>query len=236
MFKELMPLLRDRAVLMTISIEADDQIHVNIVPKQLKEGENTALCTPFSVTGTADELDAELPEAIKSFTAGHITLKASLAAAQADMDAAAKAIKEEAATKAKEAAKTKKSATTPMPAKPAEPPKPEAPAPPSLFDAAPAPAASSSIEATSGNSAVTPTTSTAEKPAGDNADAATVPATAAAPVAAPNTPAPAAPAQVAENVPVKDDEDENLGSQEEADAAYAAVQASADEQLFASYQ
>src|SRR6202042_2079494 len=33
---------------------------INVVPKKLKDGENIALTTPVTVTGTAEELDAEL--------------------------------------------------------------------------------------------------------------------------------------------------------------------------------
>ena len=50
MFKELLPVLRDRAVLLTVTLVDADQIRVNIVPKKLKEGDNDALTTPLSVT------------------------------------------------------------------------------------------------------------------------------------------------------------------------------------------
>ena len=60
MFKELLPVLRDRAVLLTVTLVDADQIRVNIVPKKLKDGDNDALTTPLSVTGTAEDLDAEL--------------------------------------------------------------------------------------------------------------------------------------------------------------------------------
>jgi PRTRC genetic system protein E len=66
MFQQLVPLLRQRSVLLTVSSLEDDQIRVNVMPKKLKEGENSALTTPMSFTGTADELDAQLPDAIVS--------------------------------------------------------------------------------------------------------------------------------------------------------------------------
>jgi len=50
MFKELLPVLRDRAVLLTVTLVDADQIRVNIVPKKLKDGDNDALTTPLSVT------------------------------------------------------------------------------------------------------------------------------------------------------------------------------------------
>ena len=63
MFRELAPLLRQRAVLLTVTHLEEDQIRVNVVPKQVGTGDNTALTTPFSVTGTAEELDEQLPQA-----------------------------------------------------------------------------------------------------------------------------------------------------------------------------
>ena len=60
MFKELVPILRNRAVLMTATALDDDQIRVNVVPKKMKDGDHDALTTPLSVTGTAEELDAQL--------------------------------------------------------------------------------------------------------------------------------------------------------------------------------
>ena len=40
MFKELVPVLRDRAVLLTVTLVDADQIRVNIVPKKLKDGDH----------------------------------------------------------------------------------------------------------------------------------------------------------------------------------------------------
>ena len=67
MFKELAPYLRQRAVLLTVTHLEDDQISVNIIPKKLQEGENTALTTPFKLTGAAEELDRDLPSSIVDF-------------------------------------------------------------------------------------------------------------------------------------------------------------------------
>jgi hypothetical protein len=38
MFQQLVPLLRQRSVLLTVTILEDDQIRVNVIPKKLKEG------------------------------------------------------------------------------------------------------------------------------------------------------------------------------------------------------
>ncbi len=131
MFRELAPLLRQRAVLLTVTHLEEDQIRVNVLPKQVGTGENTALTTPFSVTGTAEELDEQLPQAFVQFVGKHLELKNTLEAAKADMDAAAKQAKEEAKSKTKATVKKPE----PPPAKP-EPPKPA----PSLglFDTVPA--------------------------------------------------------------------------------------------------
>ncbi len=105
MFKQLAPLLRQRSVLLTVTHLEEDQIRVNVMPKKQAESENSALTTPMSFTGTADELDAQLPEAIVSFVASHLDLKGALARAKEEMDAAAKAAQEEARNKPKSAKK-----------------------------------------------------------------------------------------------------------------------------------
>ncbi len=138
MFKELAPVLRHRAVLMTITSTEDDQIRVNVVPKKLKDDENKALTTPLTITGTAEELDAELGSTLVDFVGSHLQLKNTLTQAKADMEAAAKAAQAEARAKAK--TQPKRDATTPSASKPAQPVKatePVQPPPPktaSLFD------------------------------------------------------------------------------------------------------
>ena len=113
MFKELAPYLRQRAVLLTVTYLEEDQIRVNVIPKKLKDGENAALTTPLSVTGTAEDLDRDLPSTLVNFVSSHLQLKNSLERAQAEMDAAAKTAQAEARAKAKVPAKK-------------DPPKPEA--------------------------------------------------------------------------------------------------------------
>jgi PRTRC genetic system protein E len=156
MFKELVPVLRHRAVLMTITSTEDDQIRVNVVPKKLKDDENKALTTPLTVIGTAEELDAELGSTLVDFVGSHLQLKNTLTQAKADMEAAAKAAQAE--VRAKTKTQPKRDATTssaPKSAQPVKATEPVQPPPPktaSLFDlptvapttvppAAPAPAA-----------------------------------------------------------------------------------------------
>ena len=138
MFQQLVPLLRHRSVLLTVTSFEDDQIRVNVIPKKLKEGENSALTTPMSFTGTAAELDEQLPDAIVSFVASHLELKNTLARAREEMDAAAKAAQEEARNKAKNNKKpSSESAGKVDPAAEEEQKKePEPPRTPGLFDTA----------------------------------------------------------------------------------------------------
>jgi PRTRC genetic system protein E len=105
MFKELVPVLRDRAVLLTVTLVDADQIRVNIVPKKLRDGDNEALTTPLSVTGTAEELDSELSSTIVGFVGSHLQMKNTLEKAKAEMDAASKAAQAEARAKSKTAGK-----------------------------------------------------------------------------------------------------------------------------------
>jgi PRTRC genetic system protein E len=114
-------------------------VRVNVMPKKLAESENTALTTPMSFTGTAAELDEQLPAAIGSFVASHLELKNTLTRAKEEMVAAAKAAQEEARNKAKNAKKPSADATKKVePAAKDEPKKePEPPRIPNLFDAPP---------------------------------------------------------------------------------------------------
>ena len=144
MFKELVPILRSRAVLMTATALDDDQIRVNVVPKKMKDDDHDALTTPLSITGTAEELDTQLAATLVGFVASHLQMKNALEKAKCEMDAATKTAQAEARAKSKTAtrsipAKTEVPQNTPS-AKPAEPAKPALQKPASLFDMPPAPA------------------------------------------------------------------------------------------------
>ena len=101
LFAQLEPLLAHRAVLITISKLEDDQVQVNICPRQLKEGENPALTVPLCVTGTAGELDADLVPQISRFVASHIGLNSNLSAIEKEIAEAEKTAREEAKKKHK---------------------------------------------------------------------------------------------------------------------------------------
>lgn len=70
MFTELMPLLKQRVVMITISDIGEGLLRVNVIPQKLDGAadENGALTAPLSITGRADELDRELPGQLTSFT------------------------------------------------------------------------------------------------------------------------------------------------------------------------
>ena len=138
MFKELLPVLRDRAVLLTVTLVDADQIRVNIVPKKLKDGDNDALTTPLSVTGTAEELDAQLAATLVGFVASHLQMKNALEKAKSEMDAATKTAQAEARSKTKTAVNKTPARTEISPAmalaQSTEPVKPAPSKPASLFD------------------------------------------------------------------------------------------------------
>jgi PRTRC genetic system protein E len=130
MFTELMPLLRKRTLFLTISLFEGDTIRATVVPQKASDTEDTALTTPLAITGTAEELDRDLPQQLVEFTGAHIQLQSTLASAKAEMDAAAKAAREEAR---KKTSKPSVSTSLATPATPAAAPIPREPEAPSLF-------------------------------------------------------------------------------------------------------
>jgi PRTRC genetic system protein E len=96
-FVELVPLLKDRTVLITVA-SIDGKLKVNLIPTKGKEGEQEALTTPLSFTGYAEELDAELGNHLASYVHSHVELRNTLEEAKAEMDAAAKAARQKVKT------------------------------------------------------------------------------------------------------------------------------------------
>ena len=96
MFRELMPILEGRALMLTLSCVDESVIRVCVVPKRLKDdsGEN-ALCTPLTVTGTADELDREFAAQLTAYTSAVVKLGSNLAAIEAVHNAAVRTVEEE---------------------------------------------------------------------------------------------------------------------------------------------
>ncbi len=97
MFEELMPLLKQRVLVVTLSRVSDEQICVNVIPRPLKSDQhdnNAALTTPLSVTGAPKELDEQLPGQLAEFVEAHVGLSSTLKSAKEQIEAAAKAAKE----------------------------------------------------------------------------------------------------------------------------------------------
>lgn len=96
MFRELMPMLEGRTLMLTLSRVNDSAIRVCVIPKRLKEdsGEN-GLCTPLTVTGTPDELDREFAAQLSGFTGAVVKLGSNLAAIEAAHNAAVKTVEDE---------------------------------------------------------------------------------------------------------------------------------------------
>ena len=93
MFQELMPLLAQRTVLLTLSRLGADEICVNVIPQRVKSGEvdqNSALITPLSIRGTPKELDEGLTAQLLEFVGEHLGLSSTLKSVKEQMEAAAK--------------------------------------------------------------------------------------------------------------------------------------------------
>jgi len=136
-FTELVPLLAERTVLITVARESDTTIRATVVPKRTSENENTALSTPLSFVGTPEELDRNFAKELAAYVDAHGQLGSTLAQAKATMEAAAKAAQEEAKRKADERRKAKVSTSRAAP--------PVAPQPTSSACPDPAPATTSSL-------------------------------------------------------------------------------------------
>jgi len=130
MFTELMPLLHKRRLLLTIALVEGDTIRATVVPQKAADTEDNALTTPLAITGTAEELDRDLPQQLVEFTGAHIQLQSTLAAAKTEMAAAARAAREEAR---KKTSKPPVSTSPATPATPAATPVSREPEAPSLF-------------------------------------------------------------------------------------------------------
>jgi len=132
MFTELMPLLRKRGLIFTISLVEDGIIRATVLPQKASDTDDKAVTTPLAITGTAEELDRDLPQQLVEFVGAHLQLQSTLASAKAQIDAAAKAVREEARKKSSKPSTATASATPTAPASPVtreSRPEPE----PSLF-------------------------------------------------------------------------------------------------------
>ena len=122
MFKELQSLLAKRSLTITIAALNGEEIRVNVIPhsrpedtkvnEQIKYSHKDevaaipdaavkALTTPISLTGTAEEIDAKLPDVLLKFVESHGQLQATFDRACTEISDAVKAIDERNKNKSK---------------------------------------------------------------------------------------------------------------------------------------
>jgi PRTRC genetic system protein E len=65
-FVELMPLLKERTLLITVA-RIEQKLKVNVIPTKARDGEDQALTTPLSYTASPEELDAEFGKHLASY-------------------------------------------------------------------------------------------------------------------------------------------------------------------------
>lgn len=115
MFIELMPLIEKRTITITVAALKQGHIRVNVVPTALAEDSKLnekisysnkekiaqipesaihALTTPLSLTGTPDEIDAQLADHLKAFVESHLALQQSVTRARQEIADAVKAVEE----------------------------------------------------------------------------------------------------------------------------------------------
>jgi PRTRC genetic system protein E len=117
MFKELLPLLEGRTMILTAA-KIGDALTVTIYPKRNGErDENPVGNTPLCVTGTAEELDHELPRLILGYVETLGTFRSNLDVIKTQVAEAS------AAATAAHAAKSVKKAAVPKAAAPNAPPR-----------------------------------------------------------------------------------------------------------------
>jgi PRTRC genetic system protein E len=123
MFTELMPLIEQRPVTITVAVlSGTNLIRVNVVPKTLEKDDRVndkvgysnkdkiakvpdeaikALTTPLSLTGSPEEIDAALEQALREFAESHVQLQKTVDQAKEQIAVAVKAIEERDKNKAK---------------------------------------------------------------------------------------------------------------------------------------
>ncbi len=97
MFVELVPILKNRPLMLTIALVGDQAIQVNVIPKRLKDGDSgdNALTTPLTVTGTPDEMDREFAGQLVGFIDAFVKLGSNLSEIEATHASALKAVEAE---------------------------------------------------------------------------------------------------------------------------------------------
>lgn len=114
MFTEIAPLLKERAVTI-VTAYRDGKVHLMVSPRQTKPDENPAYYTPFRATGTPEELDAQLPEYLRSYVTLRQEITQSLEASVKESEARMKAAADEAKQKMAERTAKKPAVTVSKP-------------------------------------------------------------------------------------------------------------------------
>ena len=134
LFRGLAPMLANRTVIMTVAGGANGCLTISIIPKKVKDDENDVLTMPLCATGTAEELDCDLPRQLREFVEVHAATASNLERIKQELAAAQKADDDA----RKEQLKGKK---VPPTEKPVIPPTPGPQGTLGLFDGAEAPEA-----------------------------------------------------------------------------------------------
>lgn len=132
MFKELIPLLAYRSLTITVAALGNEQVRINVVPHSRPEDKKAneqinyshksevasvpdeairALTTPVSITGTAEEIDANLATVLSQYVASHVRLQDTFDQASTTIAEAVKAIDDRNKAKAKDKASKKEEKT-----------------------------------------------------------------------------------------------------------------------------
>lgn len=106
MFIELMPILKERAVMITASDIGNGFLRVNVIPKALGTDDNPVLTAPLTITGTAEELDRDLAAQLASFSESVIQAGSNLETLKTEHSAAVKVVEAENKKKLDERKKT----------------------------------------------------------------------------------------------------------------------------------
>jgi len=98
-FTELLPILRNRTVMLTIALVRDDVLRVNVIPRRKtdKDSDTTdiALSSPLTVTASAEELDSDFARQIANFSGSFEKAASNLQEIESAHAAAVKALEEE---------------------------------------------------------------------------------------------------------------------------------------------
>ncbi|MCU1305617.1 MAG: hypothetical protein JWN45_312 [Acidobacteriaceae bacterium] len=122
MFRELMPLIENRPLSITVATLSGGRIRVNVIPQALDKDSKVndkigysnkdkiakipesaiyALTTPLSLTGTPEEIDESLPQALTHFAESHVRLQNTVDDARNQIAEAVKATEERDKNKSK---------------------------------------------------------------------------------------------------------------------------------------